>query len=116
MTRYGANITGSPPYWYARQQELMAIFATKGCATVFFTLSAADNHWEDLFHHMPSGYANTGAGRHKALVENPHIADAYFGERVERFTSAFLDGVLNAEWRWFRHEYQEKGQYPHSRV
>ncbi|CAB1108899.1 unnamed protein product [Ectocarpus sp. CCAP 1310/34] len=48
MCRYGANITGSRPYWYAKQQELQAIFATKGCATLFFTLSAADTHWDGL--------------------------------------------------------------------
>ncbi|CAN0547349.1 unnamed protein product, partial [Ectocarpus sp. 8 AP-2014] len=28
MCRYGVNITGSRPYWYAKQQELQAIFAT----------------------------------------------------------------------------------------
>ena len=26
MCRYGANITGSRPYWYAKQQDLQAIF------------------------------------------------------------------------------------------
>ena len=25
MCRYGANITGSRPYWYAKQQELQAV-------------------------------------------------------------------------------------------
>lgn len=53
MYQYAANITGSGPYWYARQQELQAVFSTKGCATFFFTLTCADNHWEDLSHLMP---------------------------------------------------------------
>ena len=44
MCRYGASITGSRPYWYAKQQELKSILATKGCATLFFTISAADTH------------------------------------------------------------------------
>ena len=44
MCRYGVNITGSRPYWYAKPQELQAIFATKGCATLFFILSATDTH------------------------------------------------------------------------
>ena len=44
MLRYAANITGSNAYWYARQQELQSIFAAKECATVFITLSAADNN------------------------------------------------------------------------
>ena len=96
MCRYGANITGSRPYWYARQQELQAVFASKGCATLFFTLSAADNHWDGLFDLMPPGYEDSPAGRQRALIENPCIADTYFDNRVDAFTKAFFGGVLEA--------------------
>ena len=77
MCRYGAKITGSRPYWYAKQQELQAIFTTKGCATLFFTLSAADTHWDGLFDLMPTGYEDSPAGRRKAVIENPHICLLY---------------------------------------
>lgn len=46
MYRYSAYMNASPPYWYARQQELQAIIATKGFATLVSILSVADNHWE----------------------------------------------------------------------
>lgn len=58
---------------------------------------------------MPDAYDDTEAGRRKALIENPHIAVFYFGDRVEAFTSAFFDGILDAEWKWFGHEYQGRG-------
>ena len=95
-------------YWYARQQELQAGFASKGCATLFFTLSAADNHWDGLFDLMPPGYEDFPAGRRRALIENPCIADTYFGNRVDAFTKAFFGGVLEARSLWYRLEYQRR--------
>ena len=109
MLRYAANITGSNAYWHARQQELQSTFATKGCATVFITLSAADNHWEDLHRLMPPSYPDTARGRRLAVIDNPHIVDWYFGHRVNSLINSFFDGVLGSEWRWFRFEYQGRG-------
>lgn len=97
VCRYGCNITGSNQYWYAKQQELKATFATQGCATLFFTLSAADTHWDGLFDLMPRGYVDSPAGRRRALIENPHIADTYFGDRADAFTRAFFGGVLETQ-------------------
>ena len=48
MSVYAANITGSDSYWSNRRSELEATFEQKAPATVFFTFSYADNHWEDL--------------------------------------------------------------------
>eukprot|EP00903_Cladosiphon_okamuranus_P017015 g15682.t1 len=62
MCQYGANVTGSRPYCYASQQELQSIFATKGCATLFFKLSAGDTHLDGLFDLMPPGYEGSPAG------------------------------------------------------
>ena len=102
MLRYAANITGSNAYWHARQQELQSTFAAKGCATVFITLSAADNHLEDLHPLMPPSYPDTARGRRLAVINNPHIVDWYFGHRVNALMKSFFDGVLGYEWRWFR--------------
>lgn len=82
---------------------------TKGCTTLSFTLSAADNHWEDMHRLMPPRYENFAAGRRAAVIDSPHIADSYFGTRVDQFTNAFFDGVLSAKWKWVRHEYQGRG-------
>jgi len=56
MSRHAANITGSDAYWYKRRQELISIFEQKKTATLFFTFSYADNHWEDLHRLMPGDY------------------------------------------------------------
>lgn len=42
--------------------EAETIFASEGCAAVFFTLLAADNYWDDIFDHMHPGYENNAAG------------------------------------------------------
>ena len=107
MYRYEANITGFNPYWFARTQELQAVFATKGCATLFFTLSTADNHWPDLHRLMPPGYEDSPAGRRRAVIDNPHTVDSFFGAKVD--TSALFDGVLKVKWKSYRHEYQGRG-------
>ena len=58
---------------------------------------------------MPTGYEDSPAGRRRAVIENPHIADTYFGNRADAFTSAFFGGVLQAQSLWYRLEYQGRG-------
>ena len=48
--------------------------------------------------------------RRKAVRENQHIVDAFFNSRVEAFVEAFLKSSgMEAEYTWFRIEYQERG-------
>ena len=58
---------------------------------------------------MPRGYADSPAGGRRAVIDNPHIVDSYYGTRVKTFTTALFDGVLKAKRRWFMHEYQGRG-------
>ncbi len=58
MTAYSGNITGSYSYWYKRRSELEATIEQKECATIFFTFSYADNHWNDLHKLMPGGFSD----------------------------------------------------------
>src|SRR5699024_155788 len=46
---WGARLRGSRPYWTQRCSELLDMVSQMGTPTVFFTLSAADYHWPDLF-------------------------------------------------------------------
>ena len=62
---------------------------------------------------MPTGYDGSPAGRRRALIENPHIADTYFGNRADAFTSSFFGGVLQAQSLWYRLEYQGTVSYTH---
>ena len=45
----------------------------------------------------------------KAVVINPHLTDWYFKQCLDKFLHHWLDGVLDADWHWFRFEYQAKG-------
>lgn len=114
MCRYSANMTVSPPYWHARQQELQAISATKGCAKLFFTLSAVDNRCEDSHRFMPPRCDDSEAGRQASVIDNPDIVDSYFGTRVDHFISAFFEGVFNAEWKWFSARVPGQGEHTYT--
>ena len=112
MLGYAANITGSDAHWHTRKKELQSTFATKGYATVFVTLSAADNHWKDLHRHMPPSYPDIALDTRLAVIDNPHIVDWYFGHLVNALMKSFFDGVLGSYWRWFRFKYRGRGSIP----
>eukprot|EP00978_Attheya_sp_CCMP212_P041091 scaffold231316_cov51-Attheya_sp.AAC.1 len=48
MQKFNSNVTGSAAYFYKKRCELEALIDAKGMPTMWFTLSAADNHWVDL--------------------------------------------------------------------
>jgi hypothetical protein len=75
LTAYSGNLTGSPAYWQQRRSELLAICEQMLPATVFFTLSAADNHWYDLHRLMPSGMSDNIQRRVKNASKNSHLVD-----------------------------------------
>jgi hypothetical protein len=55
MSAYAANIAGSDAFWHQRRREVMAIFQQKDIWTIFWTVSYADNHLEDLHRLLPGG-------------------------------------------------------------
>ena len=50
---YAANVVGSDTYWSKKGRELEALVQQKEIGTAFFTMSFADNHWNDLHRLMP---------------------------------------------------------------
>ena len=84
MSMYASNIAGSNSYLYKKRKELEALFESKGMPTLWFTFSAADNHWLDLHHIELHPIDNTLNQKEKATVrrkfiwENPHIVDSIF--------------------------------------
>ena len=47
--KYTSNVTGSDPFWFQRRRELVAQSDQEGLeGTIFWTFSAADNHWRNL--------------------------------------------------------------------
>lgn len=49
LSRYVSNITGSAAYRHNVREDLKAITDNKGIVQFFFSFSAADMHWPELY-------------------------------------------------------------------
>jgi hypothetical protein len=108
ISRYVANLAGSNAYWYKVREDLKAIVTTAGTPTFFFTFSSADMHWPDL--HKLFGTENgTIEEKRQAVINNPHLVDWFFTQRLESFIKHWLYKTLDAKWHWYRFEYQARG-------
>ena len=111
MSRYVANVLGSNPYWHKVKEELKAVITSKGAPTMFFTFSAADMHWPDL-HDLFSNDSkseNSSDERRQNVISNPHLVDWFFSQRLDNFVKHWLYETMDAEWHWYRFEYQHRG-------
>ena len=52
---------------------------------------------------------NTAENRRQNVINNPHITDWFFTRRLENFIKYWLYKSLDAEWHWYRFEYQARG-------
>ena len=103
MSHYVANISGTNAYWHKAKEDLKAIINHVGAPTLFFTFSAADMHWPDLYDLFGS---SSSKERRDNIINNPHLADCFFTEGLESFMTHWLYNTLDADWHWFRYEYQ----------
>ena len=115
LQRYAAKVQGSSQYWYQRHQELQALLEQRGPPTFFWTVSSADMYWPEMHNLMPHSVG--GRPSHSdcvsAVITNPHIADWYFYSRLTDFVDHWLYRALDADWHWYRFEYQSRGS-PHA--
>ena len=112
LSRYITNISGSDAYWYKAKEDLKAIIQHAGPPTFFFTFSAADMHWpqlHSLIGNETSEGNNLSETRCQNVINNPHIVDWFFTERLKRFIKHWLYDSLDAKWHWYRFEYQSRG-------
>ena len=124
MHVYNANIVGSNSYFYKKRKELESLIEAKGMPTCWFTLSAADNHWNDLHKliydddvpvfdtmYKDMNEKQKLSFRVRIVHEFPHIVDEYFHSRVESFLKSFFlnSDSITTNYYWFRVEYQERG-------
>ena len=110
LSRYLSNITGSNAYWHKAKEDLKAIISHVGAPTFFFTFSSADMHWPDLHALFSSSLSDTTPeSRRQNVINNPHITDWFFTQRLENFIKHWLYNSLDAEWHWYRFEYQARG-------
>ena len=112
VSRYVGNIAGTNAYWNRVREELKAIITSVGAPTLFFTFSSADMHWPEL-HSLFSEDTEVGnftsEVRRQNVINNPHIVDWFFTQRLESFVKHWLYDTLGAKWHWFRYEYQGRG-------
>lgn len=90
------------------REDLKAIVPTVGAPTYFFTFSSADMHWPDL-HKLFGNENSTSEERWQSVINNPHIVDWFFTQRLESFIKHWLYKTLDAKWHWYRFEYQARG-------
>ena len=89
----------------------------KGMCTMWFTLTTADNHWNELHQLLRNGRPEVdGSEKVKAIArrrlvrENPHIVDEFFETKAQDLLNTlFAKKGLEMEWWWFRVEHQKRG-------
>ncbi|XP_028394509.1 uncharacterized protein LOC114518706 [Dendronephthya gigantea] len=114
VSRYVGNIAGTNAYWNKVQEELKAIITNVGPPTLFFTFSSADMHWPEL-HALFNADRDcensniSSESRRQNVINNPHLVDWFFTQRLESFVKHWLYETLGAKWHLFRYEYQGRG-------
>ena len=58
----------------------------------------------------------TSEVRRQNVINNPHVGDWFFTQRLESFVKHWLYDTLGAKWHWFRYEYQGRGGSIHCMV
>ena len=94
------------------KEDLKAIVTSVGTPTFFFTFSSADMHWPELhslFYDSDSEVNCSSQERRQNVIDNPHIVDCFFTQRLESFVKCWLYDTLDAKWHWYRFEYQGRG-------
>ena len=67
-------------------------------------------HWPELHALFNSSLTDTTPeSRRNIVINNPHITDWFFTQRLENFIKHWLYSSLDAEWHWYRFEYQARG-------
>jgi hypothetical protein len=96
------------------REELKAIITSVGAPTLFFTFSSAGMHWPEL-HALFKADSDCETGnstsevRRQNVINNPHVVDCFFTQRLESFVKHWLYDTLGAKWHWFRYVYQGSG-------
>ena len=118
IARRSATLRGTRPYWTQARNELEAMVRQLGVPSLFFTFSAADLQWDDLYQHLEPGirqeYLNsTDRERQRIaanwLQENPLLAANWLSIRWRTFITDVLKKMFNFEDHWFRFEWQARG-------
>ncbi|KAL7291691.1 hypothetical protein TKK_0014481 [Trichogramma kaykai] len=109
---YYTTLRSTSAYWHRRSNELTHMVDQLGKATIFFTLSAADYHWSDLFRLLISEWDIddlTDNERRQVMHENPIIVGYFFQERAHILINNVMVPLFKVKDYWFRFEWQHRG-------
>uniref|UniRef100_A0A158P537 ATP-dependent DNA helicase n=1 Tax=Tetranychus urticae TaxID=32264 RepID=A0A158P537_TETUR len=109
------KLRASQSFWSQRCGELLDMVQQIGTPTIFFTLSAADYHWPDLFRLLsPDNDSNLLSERERIelMHKNPLITSWFFRRRAETFIDKVLKKIYPVNDLWYRYEWQWRGS-PH---
>lgn len=102
LIRYSKNVTGTNAYWCDVREKFKATIVQMGTPTIFWTLSMADFHWPDIHDLF---FEDGSTDYRQNIIDNPHVVDWLFTERVKSFVKHLLYESLNADWHWYRFEF-----------
>ncbi|KAK3922574.1 ATP-dependent DNA helicase, partial [Frankliniella fusca] len=107
---YGSRIRSTKSYWNSRCGELLDMVQQIGDPTVFFTLSAADYYWPNLFRLLDKDVKTLNIKERADLIAaNPLVADSYFYLRSKFFINHCFKPHFGVKDVWFRYEFQHRG-------
>ena len=66
-------------------------------------------HWPEIHALFGDTSNTTSEVRRQNVINNPHVVDWLFTQRLESFIKHWLYNTLDAKWHWFRYEYQGRG-------
>lgn len=107
---FAAKLRSTQQYWGQRCGELLDMVKQLGCPTIFFTLSAADYHWPDLFRLLLENEGQpdrkpeelTKKKRRDLMHNNPDIVAYFLQKRCQLFVNKFLKPVFGVVDSWCR--------------
>ena len=82
---------------------------TLGLPTIFFTHSAADTQWDDLYRLMINEDKDIPRSKSACLIDNPAIASYFFHVKINKYIKTYYQNLLGATDYWFRYEWQHRG-------
>ena len=112
---YSSKIRSTNSYWYQRCDELITMVKQLKKSTIFFTLSAADHQWNELYKLLcPNEDPNTIDDKKtiELIRNNPLIVGYFFKIRVESFMKHVIKPLFHVTDFWYRWEWQFRGS-PH---
>ncbi len=104
---YASKLRSTQQYWAQRCGELLDFVNQIGCPSIFFTLSAADYHWPDLFRLLLEDDSRdpdelTEKERRDLMHDNPDIVAFFLQKRCQLFRDEILKPIFGVVDFWNR--------------